>query len=396
MSPSTQKSKRRARAKPSFPFVVGYTITAAEFRDAILLLPKYQIFMQSPEGRSCNGAMFFSMSFNNLYGIPSPIFIDDEDDSDMPPIATRPLLFPTRTVPQNWPEAQRAESPWDRAVLKDMVDKFESIGGKVNLAQFKWKVARPESDDYPFGYNFQVALDDDQIPPARPQVLVMLSLFPCELGLSLPDFRSILVTGPYHASAPVHLLLSRATLFPGTRAVLITPSQGVIAAALQEHNDAWLSTHFGQGRTLELSWCTTVYYPPTPAHFAFLLSMLSTDVDKTPSETVLEGQPSLVVLVELSAYFLGDVQVNPDRHSWTLSSYMSLIARVWAFVGGLGKDSPVSVALFDSGLDRLKLPIVKNPSAESKRPSKDENAIFFVQKYFDTMAVFEKGRVMCI
>ncbi|CAK5262797.1 unnamed protein product [Mycena citricolor] len=167
MSPSTRKSKRRPRAKPSFPLVVGYTITAAEFRDAIQLLPEYQIFMESPGGRSYDGALFFSMSFNYLYGIPSPIFINDEDDSDMPALATRPMLFPTRSVPQSWPEAQRAESSWDRAVLKDMVDKFESIGGKVNLAQFKWKVARPESDDYPLGYNFQVAFDDDQIPRAR-------------------------------------------------------------------------------------------------------------------------------------------------------------------------------------------------------------------------------------
>ncbi|CAK5262794.1 unnamed protein product [Mycena citricolor] len=169
MSPSTPKSKRRTRAKPSFPFLVGYTITAAEFKDAVTPLPKYQTLIQRPGGPSYNAALIFSMSFKYLYGIPSPIFIDDEseDDSDLTAVTTRPLLFPTRTVPQNWPETQHAESPWDRNVLKDMVDKFESIGGEINLAQFKWKVARPESDDYPLGYNFQVALDDDQIPPAR-------------------------------------------------------------------------------------------------------------------------------------------------------------------------------------------------------------------------------------
>ncbi|CAK5262799.1 unnamed protein product [Mycena citricolor] len=167
--PSTLKSKRRTRTKPSFPFLVGYTITTAEFKDAVTPLPKYQTLLQRPTGRSYNAALIFSMSFKYFYGIPSPIFIDDEseDDSNMPAIETRPLLFPTRTVPQNWPEAQRAESPWDQTVLKDMVDKFESIGGRINLAQFKWKVARPESRDYPLGYNFQVALDEDQIPPVR-------------------------------------------------------------------------------------------------------------------------------------------------------------------------------------------------------------------------------------
>ncbi|KAJ7129368.1 hypothetical protein C8R44DRAFT_776629 [Mycena epipterygia] len=134
----------------------------------------------------------------------------------------------------------------------------------------------------------------------------MPSLFPS--GPELPDFRSLVVKGAYHPSAPVHLALSNAAKCPETRTLLITPSRQAMADALRDYNDEWISVHSGRGNVLELSSCITVFYPPSPAHFAYLMTMLSTD-DQSPSlhpTTTLDRPPSLVILHELSAYFLPD------------------------------------------------------------------------------------------
>jgi hypothetical protein len=63
---------------------------------------------------------------------------------------------------------------------------------------------------------------------------------------------------------------------------------------------------------------------------------------------------------------------------------------------GSDSDSPrISLALFDSQLDQLKLPVLRHPAAEeNKSPSRLENVAFFVQKYFDLVAVFEEGLFM--
>ncbi|KAF8213870.1 hypothetical protein K438DRAFT_1563454 [Mycena galopus ATCC 62051] len=138
----------------------------------------------------------------------------------------------------------------------------------------------------------------------------MASLFPS--GPALPDFKSLLIKGPYHPSAPIHLALSHATNLPDTSILMVTPSRDTMATALRDHNDDWISAHSGQGSVLELSSCTTVFYPPSPAHFAYLMSILTTD-DQTQGSTILDQAPSLVILIELSAYFLSDVQTNPSK-----------------------------------------------------------------------------------
>ncbi|KAJ6539658.1 hypothetical protein B0H19DRAFT_1180020 [Mycena capillaripes] len=230
----------------------------------------------------------------------------------------------------------------------------------------------------------------------------MASLFPS--GPPLPDFKSLVVKGPYHASAPVHLALSHSANVPATRILMITPSRETMAAALREYNDDWISMHSGEGKTLELSSCTTVFYPPSPAHFAYLVSMLSTDVQSQSLNptTILDQAPSLIILIELSAYFLSDVETNPNGHPWTLSSYMTLVARTLASFAALssaasGTTTPsadISLVLFDSQLEHLKLPVLKHPSTGTKKPPKLENVAFFVQKYFDLVAVFEEDDEM--
>ncbi|KAF7352515.1 hypothetical protein MVEN_01216400 [Mycena venus] len=218
----------------------------------------------------------------------------------------------------------------------------------------------------------------------------MASLFPS--GPPLPVFSSLIVKGPYHASAPIHLALSHSANLPETCILMITPSRDTMVTALRDHNDDWMSVHSGQGKILELSQCTTVFYPPSPAHFAYLVSMLTTDDQSQNVTTILDQAPSLVVLIELSAYFLSDVQTNPNGHSWTLSSYMTLVARTLASFAALSSgQSDIALVLFDSQLDDLKLPVLKHPTAgPNRKPSKLENVAFFVQKYFDMVAVFEE------
>ncbi|KAJ7780936.1 hypothetical protein B0H16DRAFT_1682533 [Mycena metata] len=212
----------------------------------------------------------------------------------------------------------------------------------------------------------------------------MSSLFPS--GPPLPAFQSLLVKGPHHPSAPIHLALSHAAQCPGTRILMITPSRETMAAALREHNDDWIATRSGTGDVLGLAGCSTVFYPPSPAHFSFLVEMLSTNTDGNNPTTVLAQAPSLVILVGLSAYFLEDVEMNPTGHPWTVSSYMTLVARTLASFAALSP-TPIALALFDAHLDALKLPILKHPPS---KPSKLENVAFYVQKYFELLAVFER------
>ncbi|KAK7000976.1 hypothetical protein R3P38DRAFT_3217508 [Favolaschia claudopus] len=72
---------------------------------------------------------------------------------------------------------------------------------------------------------------------------------------------------------------------------------------------------------------------------------------------------------------------------------MTLVIRVFASFASLSlpESGPIALALFDSHLDELKLPIVKNPTpGTNKKPSKPENVAFFIQKYFEMVAVFEQ------
>ncbi|KAJ6628951.1 hypothetical protein B0H10DRAFT_1717495, partial [Mycena sp. CBHHK59/15] len=120
----------------------------------------------------------------------------------------------------------------------------------------------------------------------------------------LPEFKSLVVKGPYHPSAPIHLSLSYNVGAPAGQILFITPSRQAIVKALQNYKDDWISLHSGQGKILELSSCVRVFYPPSPAHLSVLMAMLTTDDQSAclnPTAT-LDQPPSLVILHELSAY----------------------------------------------------------------------------------------------
>ena len=76
--------------------------------------------------------------------------------------------------------------------------------------------------------------------------LGMTSVFPLP-SPTLPEFTTLLLKGPYHASAPIHLCLTHLASRPGQRAVLLTPSRDNFVAALRDLNDDWLNECGGYG-----------------------------------------------------------------------------------------------------------------------------------------------------
>lgn len=80
----------------------------------------------------------------------------------------------------------------------------------------------------------------------------MPSLFPNSYP-HLPDFSNLLIYGPYHASAPIHLCLSHAAVSPANTAVLIAPSRSKLRSALQDFQDEWSEERGGLGATSQLA-----------------------------------------------------------------------------------------------------------------------------------------------
>lgn len=86
----------------------------------------------------------------------------------------------------------------------------------------------------------------------------MLSLFPPPQPPPLPDFSTILITGSYHQSAPIHLALSANTINPYGPAVIFAPSKETLKEGLQQLNDSWLTAHSGEGAITEITSKATV------------------------------------------------------------------------------------------------------------------------------------------
>ncbi|EIW61286.1 uncharacterized protein TRAVEDRAFT_118064 [Trametes versicolor FP-101664 SS1] len=119
----------------------------------------------------------------------------------------------------------------------------------------------------------------------------------------LPEYQNLLLKGPYHASAPVHLLLSHALTNPDAKAILLSPNRASFKDALVDLDDEWLDRNSGHGRVAYASRRTEIYYPPTLAHLRLLLSMLHEyDTTVHHEKTTLDAAPSLLVLHEISSY----------------------------------------------------------------------------------------------
>ncbi|KIJ70261.1 hypothetical protein HYDPIDRAFT_104948 [Hydnomerulius pinastri MD-312] len=223
-----------------------------------------------------------------------------------------------------------------------------------------------------------------------------MRLFP-EPGPNLPQFSALLVHGPYHPSAPIHLCLSMA---PGDKAMLLTPSRQLLSDCLRNYNDEWINSYSGTGAIANLSPGTSIFYPPTPRHLVALLSMLrthniSTSAPVDPKATI-DVTPTLLILHEPSTYFLPEAEDQPH----TVSSYLLLITHALASVEFLASKDPnsppISLVVFDSKLDQLKFPVLRAPPRsafdEPEEPDeapRPESVAFFTRKYFDMVGIFQ-------
>jgi len=187
--------------------------------------------------------------------------------------------------------------------------------------------------------------------------------------------------------------------------ILISPSRQNVTLALQQYNDEWLKLNSGLGNVSSLSSRVKLFYPPSPAHLCLLLSMFvvptSGEADTAAwlnTKTTLATPPSLVILHELSAYFLSNDRLSSSK--WTLSSYLSLITHAFSsltFLSGAGqaRSGSVSFALFDSRIDQLRLPMLKQPTHcrddnENRPIPRLEPVYNFAQKYFEWIIVADQ------
>ncbi|KDQ21053.1 hypothetical protein BOTBODRAFT_183713 [Botryobasidium botryosum FD-172 SS1] len=232
------------------------------------------------------------------------------------------------------------------------------------------------------------------------------SLFP-DLTAStlLPPFRTLLITGCYPPSAPIHLALSHLSgqnsatgiLRKKQRVLLITPSRGDFSSRLEAYNDERLNAQSGHGQMTHLLSKIDILYAPTPAHLTLLLSMLHIPSATPPlSENIrdpkvaLHDPPSLVILHELGSYFSS----SEAREAHTLSEYVALVANALSALQYLSihqNDPDPRLVLFDSGVRDLRLPLLKPlPSQDLLMPedygessSRKERVFDAVKRYFE-------------
>ncbi len=158
----------------------------------------------------------------------------------------------------------------------------------------------------------------------------MTSVFPLP-SPTLPEFTTLLLRGPYHASAPVHLCLTHLANRPGSRAVLLTPSRENFVTALRNFNDDWLNECGGYGAVSQaLSRVDVLFvsfavhktrhglksvhqpsYPPTALQASIVLSMLRDARPETAPSQLEIASPCLVLLHEFSSYFLDGETSGP-------------------------------------------------------------------------------------
>lgn len=220
----------------------------------------------------------------------------------------------------------------------------------------------------------------------------MASIFPSPAP-TLPDFETLLLKGALHASAPIHFCYSYVLHKDVPKAVLLTPSRERFVRALKSYKDEWVHKHGGDGLTCKASSRVDVLYPPTPSHLTFLLSMfhevLEGREDFLQPKTTFATAPSLILLHELTSYFVEDAEA-------TVSSYLTLIHHALNAVSTMSAQTgkPIALAVFDSGLEDLRLPLVKPVSLVAEDGTLDEakreNIAYLVQRYFEWTGTIEE------
>ncbi|TFK43142.1 hypothetical protein BDQ12DRAFT_718385 [Crucibulum laeve] len=145
----------------------------------------------------------------------------------------------------------------------------------------------------------------------------MASLFPLgSEGPVLPRFKTLLVKGPYHASAPIHLSVSHLSEAENNSVLFITPSRKSLKSALISFNDNWVTKNATTGHVASLLSRVSMFYPPSPAHLCMLLSLFQlpdASLGRANPKTIIATIPSLLVIHELSEYFRDDEARGSDK-----------------------------------------------------------------------------------
>ena len=150
-------------------------------------------------------------------------------------------------------------------------------------------------------------------------------MFPFNHFPELPSAKTLLVTGCYHPSAPVHFCISHLSNDNdgGDEGVFITPSKQAFVQMLVAYNDRWLGKYGGSGQVaVKLSRVKVLFvaqifwndwpselrdtssYPSTVDQLTVLLSLLHRSSSTTPeldAKLVLSAPPKFVILHEVSS-----------------------------------------------------------------------------------------------
>ncbi|PPQ99918.1 hypothetical protein CVT24_009599 [Panaeolus cyanescens] len=257
----------------------------------------------------------------------------------------------------------------------------------------------------------------------------MPSFFPdCPPNFLLPDSKSLLVTGPFHASAPVHFAYSSRSENRDARIVLIASSQSALQRSLKDFDDEWLSAHSATGQFMD--WASDVKilymiylltcaitmlmefsgsYPPSAAHLCLLLSMFHTlKGNEIPEEEWLVKNlqslepPSLIILCEPSSYFVSSsIDGVESLTTPMLPAYINLVSRAITLTSNLADTSGSfpKLVLFDSRVSTLKLPVTDRPSVLFRNPNDAtqrqslQQVLPLLQHFFEHVAIFEQDQL---
>ncbi|KDR83340.1 hypothetical protein GALMADRAFT_150470 [Galerina marginata CBS 339.88] len=106
--------------------------------------------------------------------------------------------------------------------------------------------------------------------------------------------------------------------------------------------------------------------------------------------------PSLIILTQLSRYFLTSSDGDSPASAFTISSYLSLVNRIFVLVSNLKESSlasPPKLAIFDSGLLKFKLPVTNQPSNvlfdDSDHRPQEIQILPVAEKLFEWVGIFE-------
>ncbi|KZO98043.1 hypothetical protein CALVIDRAFT_51875 [Calocera viscosa TUFC12733] len=236
----------------------------------------------------------------------------------------------------------------------------------------------------------------------------------------LPPYLTLLLTGILSPPCPLHLALAHLASQPGathgrSRVLIVTArSQDTFERKLRAYDDAWLNENSLKGRWAPLLACIEIFYSKTPVELRQVLSLLrpssllNSQLPGAPSKAVLDVIPSLVILHDLSAWFIGEMR----KPSHALSNYLELVSMGLDFARYLNQlqegAEPTRLALIDGKLCDLCLPVVgQTPEkADATKTASDdaphdveqmkqklEPLLPVISKYFDWVGCVEKCSV---